>query len=136
MLVGWEAYCGGLNAACSFARSTRTSGNDLTSAAARFSSSSASIAFCFFPVIGNPAGDSNQPRVRFCRPPFFAEVVLGVEARFDFTLRFGFAFGRTLSGNLAFPAARFHSSKVSGEILPLSNNSANFLRCDLLLIGI
>jgi hypothetical protein len=52
--------------------------------------------------------------------------------RFDFTT----ALGCRRSGNSARPAARFHSSKVSGEILPLTNNSANFLRCALLLIGI
>jgi hypothetical protein len=59
-------------------------------------------------------------------------------ARFDFTLRFrlAFALGCNRSGNSAFPAARFHSSKVSGEILPSTNNWANFLRCALLLIGI
>jgi hypothetical protein len=82
-------------------------------------------------------GDPNQPRFRADRLPFFAGVVLAFAARFDFTLRFGFAlgFGWSRSGNSAFPAARFHSSNVSGEILPLTNNSANFLRCALLLIG-
>jgi hypothetical protein len=41
-------------------------------------------------------------------------------ARFDFTLlfRFALAFGCSRSGNFAFPAARFHSSNVCGEILP------------------
>ena len=57
-------------------------------------------------------------------------------ARFDFALRFDSAFGWTRSGNSAFPASRFHFSKVSGEILPFISNSANFLRCALLLIGI
>jgi hypothetical protein len=56
---------------------------------------------------------------------------------FDFTLRLAFAeaLERTRSGNSAFPVERFHSSKVSGEILPLTNSSANFLRWALLLIG-
>jgi hypothetical protein len=79
--------------------------------------------------------EPNQPRFRAGRLAF-----LDFGARFDFTLRFDFAlalaFGWSRSGNSAFPAARFHSSKVSGEILPLTNNSANFLRCALLLIGI
>jgi hypothetical protein len=68
---------------------------------------------------------------------YLPALVLDVRERFDFTLRFDFplAFGCTRSGNLAFPAARFHSSKVSGEISPLTNNSANFRRCALLLIG-
>ena len=83
-------------------------------------------------------GSPNQPRFRAGRLRFFARVVLDFGARFDFTLlvRFTVALGWSRSGNSAFPAARFHSSKVSGEILPLTNNSANFLRCALLLIGI
>jgi hypothetical protein len=62
---------------------------------------------------------------------------LDFEARFDLVLPFGFAtaLGWRRSGNSALPAARFHSSKVSGEMSPLTNSSANFLRCALLLIG-
>ena len=79
----------------------------------------------------------NQPRFRAGRLPFFARPALDFEARFDLTLRFGFAaLGWRRSGNSALPAPRFHSSKVSGEISPLTSNSANFLRCALLLIGI
>src|SRR5688500_14703217 len=53
--------------------------------------------------------------------------------RFALALRFGFAraFGWTRSGSLAPPVSRFHSSKVSGEIFPLTSSSANFLRCAL-----
>jgi hypothetical protein len=52
--------------------------------------------------------------------------------------RFGFArfFGATLSGSSALPVSRFHSSNVSGEISPLTSNSANLRRCALLLNGI
>ena len=59
-------------------------------------------------------------------------------ARFDLTLRFRFVttLGWRRSGNSALPAPRFHSSNVSGEISPLTSNSANFLRCASLLIGI
>ena len=62
-----------------------------------------------------------------------------------------FAVGRLLNGQLtlrralsdpagrpedrAALAQRLFASKVSGEILPLTSNSANFLRCALLLIG-
>jgi hypothetical protein len=79
----------------------------------------------------------NQARFRADLAGFFAAV--DFEVRLDFfalPFRFAAAFGRTRSGNSALPAPRFHSSKVSGEILPSTNNSANFLRCALLLIGI
>ena len=82
------------------------------------------------------SGSPNQLRFRAGRPRFFARVVLDLRARVDFALLFRFAFGWSRSGSSAFPAPRFHSSKVSGEISPLTNNSANFLRCALLLIGI
>ena len=91
------------------------------------------------------ASTPNQLRFRADRLAFFAGVLSRFGATFDLTLRFGtpfdftfrfgfaLAFGWSRSGNSAFPAARFHSSKVSGEILPLTSNSANFLRCALLL---
>ena len=41
----------------------------------------------------------------------------------------------TRSGSFALPVSRFHSSNVSGEISPLTNNSANLRRCALLLNG-
>lgn len=41
--------------------------------------------------------------------------------------------GLTRSGSLALPVSRFHSSKVSGEISPLTRSSANFRRCARLL---
>ena len=80
----------------------------------------------------------NQERFRAGWLRFLARLVEDFEACFDFTLlfRFAVAFGRTRSGSSAFPAPRFHSSKVWGEILPSTSNSANFLRCALLLIGI
>jgi hypothetical protein len=80
----------------------------------------------------------NQPRLRAGRVPFFARAVLDFGARLDLTLRFDFTttFGWRRSGSSALPAERFHSSKVSGEIFPSTSNSANFLRCALLLIGI
>src|SRR5215831_18652777 len=49
---------------------------------------------------------------------------------------FSFAFGLTRSGSFALPVSRFHSSKVSGEISPLTRSSANFRRWALLLNGI
>jgi hypothetical protein len=86
---------------------------------------------------GLDGSDPNQPRFRAGRVPFFARVVLDFAARLDLALRFGFTtLGWRRSGNSALPAPRFHLSKASGEILPLTNNSANFLRCALLLIGI
>jgi hypothetical protein len=44
-----------------------------------------------------------------------------------FFLAFFFFFTR--SGSRWLPVSRFHSSKVSGEISPLTSNSANFRRC-------
>jgi hypothetical protein len=58
---------------------------------------------------------------------------------FDLALRlvlgFALALGLTRSGSLAPPVDRFHSSKVSLEILPVTKSSANFLRWALLLNG-
>src|SRR5688572_5881601 len=42
----------------------------------------------------------------------------------------------TRSGSFALPVSRFHSSKVSGEISPLTSSSANLRRCAWLLNGI
>ena len=50
-------------------------------------------------------------------------------------LRISLLAGFTRSGSLARPVSQFHSSKVSGEILP-SRSSANLRRCALLLNGI
>jgi hypothetical protein len=71
--------------------------------------------------------DELQSRFRVDRLGLFARVLSRFGALFDLTLRFGFApaFGCSRSGNSAFPAPRFHSSKLSGEISPLTNNSAN-----------
>jgi len=82
--------------------------------------------------------DHRHPRPRSARLPFFDRRGLDFGARLGLALRFGFAtaLGWRRSGNSALPAARFHSSKVSGEISPLTSSSANFLRCALLLIGI
>jgi hypothetical protein len=64
--------------------------------------------------------------------------------RFDFTRDFRLAFlevdflfvlAFTRSGSFLDPVSRFHSSNVSGEILALTNSSANFRRCALLLNG-
>src|SRR6185295_6043759 len=69
---------------------------------------------------------------------FRARAALGFGARFFLIVRFRFApaLRPTRSGNAALPVSRFHSSKVSGEILPFTSSSANFLRCALLLNGI
>lgn len=56
--------------------------------------------------------------------------VLLVPARF-----FG-RFRATRSGSFALPVSRFHSSNVSGEILPFTRSSANLRRCAWLLNGI
>ena len=61
----------------------------------------------------------------------FVLVVLFVRA-LDFALALGF----TRSGSFAVPVERFHSSKVSLEILPWTRSSANFLRWAWLLNGI
>src|SRR5688500_4800503 len=73
----------------------------------------------------------------FLRTPFF----FVVPARFLVAARFlprflaRFFFGAR-SGSFAAPVSRFHSSKVSGEILPFTSSSANLRRCALLLNGI
>jgi hypothetical protein len=78
----------------------------------------------------------SQPRLRAGRLLDLRD--LAFVARFDLVLRLAFVadFGWRRSGSSAPPAPRFHSSKVSAEILPSTNSSANFLRCALLLIGI
>src|SRR5206468_4267132 len=68
-------------------------------------------------------------------PLRFERDCLRLLARFTFGDRVDARLRLTRSGNFAAPVSRFHSSKVSVEILPLTSNSANLRRCAWLLNG-